>query len=116
MRSNVNLFVEGPTPDWALPIPEPVEHSPPGVKRFSFELDGLPPGAKPDGAALKFTLVGAGEVVRVQYEFELSRSAAASHRVIRDTRTMRTGIRAFRRNVSLELWIPGALRSRTTPG
>lgn len=54
----VNLFVEGPTPDWALPIPAPVEHSPPGVKRFSFELDGLPPGAKPDGAALKFTLVG----------------------------------------------------------
>src|SRR5438445_2646375 len=57
-RSNVNLFVEGPTPDWSLPIPAPVEHSPPGVKRFSFELDGLPPGAKPDGAALKFTLVG----------------------------------------------------------
>lgn len=55
---NVNLFVEGPTPDWALPIPAPVEHGPPGVKRFSFELDGLPPGAKPDGAALKLTLVG----------------------------------------------------------
>ncbi|MGY3079044.1 hypothetical protein ACVWZZ_005452 [Bradyrhizobium sp. LM6.10] len=55
---NVNLFVEGPTPDWSLPIPAPVEPSPPGVKRFSFELDGLPPGAKPDGAALKFTLVG----------------------------------------------------------
>lgn len=55
---NVNLFVEGPTPDWALPIPAPVQHGPPGVKRFSFELDGLPPGAKPDGAALKFTLVG----------------------------------------------------------
>lgn len=55
---NVNLFVEGPTLDWSLPIPAPVEHSPPGVKRFSFELDGLPPGAKPDGAALKFTLVG----------------------------------------------------------
>jgi len=53
----VNLFVEGPTPDWSLPIPAPVEPSPPGVKRFSFELDGLPPGAKPDGAALKFTLV-----------------------------------------------------------
>jgi hypothetical protein len=54
----VNLFVEGPTPDWSLPIPAPVEPSPPGVKRFSFELDGLPPGAKPEGAALKFTLVG----------------------------------------------------------
>src|SRR6266702_4484078 len=57
-KGNVNLFVEGPTPDWSLPIPAPAEHSPPGVKRFSFELDGLPPGAKPDGAALKFTLVG----------------------------------------------------------
>jgi DsbC/DsbD-like thiol-disulfide interchange protein len=57
-KGNVNLFVEGPTPDWSLPIPALVEHSPPGVKRFSFELDGLPPGAKPDGAALKFTLVG----------------------------------------------------------
>jgi len=56
--SNVNLYVEGPTPDWALPIPEPTKESPAGVKRFSFELDGLPPGAKPDGAALKFTLVG----------------------------------------------------------
>ena len=55
---DVNLFVEGPTPDWALPIPMPDAHSPPGVKRFSFALDGLPPGAKPDGAALKFTLVG----------------------------------------------------------
>ena len=54
----LNLFVEGPTPDWALPVPQPVEHSPPGVKRFSFQLDGLPPGANPDGAALKFTLVG----------------------------------------------------------
>lgn len=55
---NINLFVEGPTPDWALPMPAPVHHSPPDVKRFSFELEGLPPGAKPDGAALKFTLVG----------------------------------------------------------
>lgn len=55
---NVNLYVEGPTPEWALPIPAPVSQSPMGVKRFSFELDGLPPGAKPDGAALKFTLVG----------------------------------------------------------
>ncbi|MGV7211880.1 protein-disulfide reductase DsbD domain-containing protein [Bradyrhizobium sp. UFLA05-112] len=65
---NVNLFVEGPTPDWALPIPSPVEHSPAGVKRFAFELDGLPPGAKPDGAALKFTLVGPEK----SYEFNIN--------------------------------------------
>src|SRR6185436_15559796 len=54
----VSLFVEGPTPDWALPVPKLVDGAPPGVKRFSFELDGLPPGAKPEGAALKLTLVG----------------------------------------------------------
>jgi DsbC/DsbD-like thiol-disulfide interchange protein len=53
----LNLFVEGPTLDWALPVPTLLEHGPPGVKRFSFELDGLPPGTNPEGAALKFTLV-----------------------------------------------------------
>jgi len=64
----VNLFVEGPTPDWALPVPKLVEHGPPGVKRFSFELDGLPPGAKPEGAALKLTLVAADRA----YEFNVN--------------------------------------------
>ncbi|HEY3793910.1 MAG TPA: protein-disulfide reductase DsbD domain-containing protein [Bradyrhizobium sp.] len=62
---SVNLFVEGPTPDWALPVPKLVEHSPPGIKRFSFELDGIPPGANPEGAALKLTLVGGDR----SYEF-----------------------------------------------
>jgi len=66
--SEVNLFVEGPTPDWALPVPAPVEHSPPGVKRFSFELDGLPPGTNPEGAALKLTLVGGDR----SYEFNIN--------------------------------------------
>jgi len=64
----INLFAEGPTPDWALPLPTPVEQSPPGVKRFSFKLDGLPPGAKPDGAALKLTLVGPEKA----YEFNVN--------------------------------------------
>ena len=64
----LDLFVEGPTPDWALPIPKLIERGPPGVKRFEFELDGLPPGAKPDGAALKFTLVGDGKA----YEFNVN--------------------------------------------
>jgi DsbC/DsbD-like thiol-disulfide interchange protein len=65
---DVSLYVEGPTPDWALPIPKLREHSPPGVKRFAFELEGLPPGAKPDGAALKLTLVS-GERA---YEFNVN--------------------------------------------
>ncbi len=65
---DVSLFVEGPTPDWALPVPTLLEHSPPGVKRFTFELDGLPPGAKPEGAALKLTLVGGDRA----YEFNIN--------------------------------------------
>lgn len=64
----VNLFVEGPTPDWALPVPKLLEHGPPGVKRFAFELEGVPPGTNPDGAALKLTLVG-GEH---SYEFNIN--------------------------------------------
>jgi DsbC/DsbD-like thiol-disulfide interchange protein len=66
--AEVNLFVEGPTPDWALPVPKLLEHGPPGVKRFAFDLDGLPPGANPEGAALKLTLVG-GERA---YEFNVN--------------------------------------------
>jgi DsbC/DsbD-like thiol-disulfide interchange protein len=65
---DVSLFVEGPTPDWALPVPKLLEHSPPGVKRFAFELDGLPPGASPDGAALKLTLAGSDR----SYEFNIN--------------------------------------------
>jgi DsbC/DsbD-like thiol-disulfide interchange protein len=64
----LSLFVEGPTPDWALPVPTALEHSPPGVKRFTFELDGLPPGANPKGSALKFTLVGGDRA----YEFNVN--------------------------------------------
>jgi DsbC/DsbD-like thiol-disulfide interchange protein len=65
---DVSLFAEGPTPDWALPVPKLIENSPPGVKRFTFELDGLPPGASPDGAALKLTLVGGDKA----YEFNVN--------------------------------------------
>jgi DsbC/DsbD-like thiol-disulfide interchange protein len=65
---NVSLFVEGPTPDWALPVPKLLEHSPPGVKRFTFELDGLPPDTNPEGAALKLTLKGGDR----SYEFNIN--------------------------------------------
>ena len=64
----ISLFVEGPTPDWSLPVPELLNHSPPGLKRFAFELEGLPPGANPEGAALKLTLVGGDR----SYEFNVN--------------------------------------------
>ena len=65
---DVSLFVEGPTPDWALPVPKLIEGGPAGVKRFVFELDGLPTGASADGAALKLTLVSGDKA----YEFSVN--------------------------------------------
>jgi len=64
----INLFVEGPTPDWGLPVPKLLDHGPPGVKRFAFALEGVPPGVNPEGAALKLTLVGADRA----YEFNIN--------------------------------------------
>ncbi|WP_024507703.1 protein-disulfide reductase DsbD domain-containing protein [Bradyrhizobium sp. ARR65] len=64
----LNLFVEGPTPDWGLPVPKLLEHGPPGVKRFAFALEGVPPGVNPEGAALKLTLVGGDRA----YEFNIN--------------------------------------------
>jgi DsbC/DsbD-like thiol-disulfide interchange protein len=59
----IDLFAEGPTPEWALPVPETVAGAPPGLQRFAFVLDGLPPGASADGALLTLTLVtGAGAI------------------------------------------------------
>ena len=59
----IDLFAEGPTPEWALPVPEPADGAGVGLQRFVFELDGLPPGASADGATLTLTLVsGAGAI------------------------------------------------------
>jgi DsbC/DsbD-like thiol-disulfide interchange protein len=61
----LDLFVEGPTEDWALPLPEPVKDAAPGARRFAFELDGLPPGASAAGATLHFTLISGDNAIEV---------------------------------------------------
>jgi DsbC/DsbD-like thiol-disulfide interchange protein len=66
----VDLFVEGPSPDWALPVPEPIAGAPPGMRRFGFELDGVPPGAEAVGALLRFTLVSGENAVEVTKTLE----------------------------------------------
>ena len=55
----VSIFVEGPTAEWALPIPKAAQGAPSGHRHFSFELDGLPPGADPNKGPfdLTFTVV-----------------------------------------------------------
>ncbi len=63
----VELFVEGPSPEWALPIPQPAQGAPPGHRHFGFELDGLPPGVNPKGEfELTFTVVEGGRAIEVK--------------------------------------------------
>jgi DsbC/DsbD-like thiol-disulfide interchange protein len=60
----VDLFVEGPTPDWSLPLPQ--QGAAEGaVRHFEFELDGLPPDAKAEGAALTLTAVSGDDAIEV---------------------------------------------------
>lgn len=68
LRDPVELFVEGPTSEWALPIPKRKENAAhPGVRQFTFELDGLPPGHNPNnGVDLTFTIVAPDEAYEVK--------------------------------------------------
>ena len=63
----VELFVEGPSAEWALPIPKPAPGAPPGHAHFGFELDGLPPGVDPKGPLeLTFTIVKGDRATEVK--------------------------------------------------
>jgi DsbC/DsbD-like thiol-disulfide interchange protein len=63
----VELFVEGPTPEWALPIPKPVKSAAPGRAQFDFDLDGLPPGVDPKSPLdLTLTVVTGDRAVEVK--------------------------------------------------
>ncbi len=54
----VQLFVEGPSAEWALPVPKETPGAPAGKRRFSFLLDGLPPGVSAKAPAeLTFTVI-----------------------------------------------------------
>jgi DsbC/DsbD-like thiol-disulfide interchange protein len=63
--SPVDLFAEGPTPQWALPLPVKVDGAPPGLQRFAFDLDGLPPGASDRGVSLTLTAATPDHAIEV---------------------------------------------------
>ena len=63
----VELFVEGPSPEWALPIPKSAQGASAGHRHFDFELDGLPPGVDPKAPfELTFTIVKQGGAIEVK--------------------------------------------------
>jgi DsbC/DsbD-like thiol-disulfide interchange protein len=61
----VALFAEGPTPEWALPVPAPVAGAPVGIQRFAFELDGAPPGQGYNRIAITLTASAGGSAIEV---------------------------------------------------
>ena len=63
--SAVDLFAEGPTDQWAPPLPVASEGAPPGLQRFVLDLDGAPPGESYEGAALTLTAVSGREAIEV---------------------------------------------------
>jgi DsbC/DsbD-like thiol-disulfide interchange protein len=63
----IRIFAEGPTPEWALPLPQLEGNAgPDGLRRYTFDLDGLPPGAKADGATLKITAASPTDAIEVE--------------------------------------------------
>jgi DsbC/DsbD-like thiol-disulfide interchange protein len=65
----VELFAEGPTADWSLPIPEP-DGPAAATRRFVFALDGLPPGAQAKGAMLILTAVSDNDAIEVPAQLD----------------------------------------------
>jgi DsbC/DsbD-like thiol-disulfide interchange protein len=59
-----DLFAEGPTDDWALPLPTRIDAGN-GRARFSLPIEGAPAGAKPIPSNLRLTLVAGDEAIEV---------------------------------------------------
>ena len=61
----IDLFAEGPDPQWALPLPEPLDQE--GARRrFRLTLDGAPRGVAPLGHLFTFTLVAGSRALEAQ--------------------------------------------------
>jgi DsbC/DsbD-like thiol-disulfide interchange protein len=63
--AHVALFAEGPSSDWALPVPKAIDGAPAGLQRFAFELDGVPPGVPYEGASIALTAVAGNAAIEV---------------------------------------------------
>jgi len=60
-----DVFAEGPTSNWALPLPTAEPDKADGIRRFAFDIDGVPSGASSKGAALTLTVVAGDRAIEV---------------------------------------------------
>src|SRR5215831_14406413 len=63
--ARITLFAEGPTPDWALPVPKAIDGAPAGLQRFAFALEGAPPGVTYEGIPVALTAVAGNIAIEV---------------------------------------------------
>ncbi len=63
------LFAEGPSDKWALPLPEKIGEED-GLTRFALPFEGAPPGEKPIPSKLVVTLVADADAVEVEIPLE----------------------------------------------
>lgn len=66
--AQADLFAEGPSDAWALPLPAPVGGA--GDKRFVLPIEGAPPGAGPIPSSLRLTLVAGEQAIEVEAPLE----------------------------------------------
>jgi DsbC/DsbD-like thiol-disulfide interchange protein len=66
----VDLFAEGPTAQWALPVPSRLDGAGAGHRRFVFELDGLPSGASDRDVTLTLTAVMPQHAIEVTHRLD----------------------------------------------
>jgi DsbC/DsbD-like thiol-disulfide interchange protein len=65
-----DLFAEGPTEAWALPVPEPAGAGLDGTRLFAFVVDGVPPGVDPRGTTVTLTAVAGDLAIEVPARLE----------------------------------------------
>ncbi len=70
LEINVDLFAEGPTAEWALPVPVRSGSPAAGLQRFVFDLDGAPRGASYAGTPITLTAVTGSEAIEVTAPLE----------------------------------------------
>ena len=62
--SKSDLFAEGPSAEWALPVPEKLSAEA-ALVRFAFPLEGAPTGTAPIPPTLRLTLVAGEQAIEV---------------------------------------------------
>jgi DsbC/DsbD-like thiol-disulfide interchange protein len=62
--ANFDLFAEGPSDGWALPLPKRLMGEN-GRARFAVPIEGAPPGAEPIPSKLRLTLVSGNAAIEV---------------------------------------------------